>query len=324
MGLSSISSQACNACHYSIHDEWASSAHASSWKSPRVMKAARDAGDPTACKACHLPLQNQHSSLTKSYQTEKLSMPVLSPNPSWDPTLQVEGVTCAACHIRDGVVLGPRATAAAPHPVRQSDDIGSPMSCSPCHQLSITGTEAPYYDTYGEWRRSAYREAGIGCKDCHMPLRSSMITASRFASHRSHLVTADVSRALSLLMSLDSPRLTRGEAFGGSLLLQNTGAGHYFPTGSPLGTITLQMAAYQGDTPRSAPFTYRLGWPTAEENGTGPLPDTRIPPGGQVEVSFTITVPQKSPAGDAELRVILVRSGSEEVLLTRNYPITIQ
>ncbi|MBM6705403.1 hypothetical protein H6A60_13110, partial [Sutterella massiliensis] len=59
------------------------------------------------CLNCHAPMENQQPLLIKGLVKENPERPVTEPNPRYDADYQREGITCAACHVRDGVVLGP-------------------------------------------------------------------------------------------------------------------------------------------------------------------------------------------------------------------------
>ena len=125
-GLSSFSAQSCNACHFAIHDQWSGSAHASGWRGEVFSAALEGAGESPLCQACHLPLKVQQPWLVADAPGGPLSAAELTTNPSWDATLHGEGVTCAACHVRDGMIVSTRAAEHAPHPVAVSDELASP------------------------------------------------------------------------------------------------------------------------------------------------------------------------------------------------------
>ena len=309
-GLASLSAQACVSCHTQAHGDWQGSAHASAWRSPTFQAAIDKAGSSTACRACHLPLTNQHPRLAAGYLDGDLTRPNLQPNPSWDPTLMSEGVTCAACHVRDGVVVGTHAAPEAPHPVAVSDELGKPEFCATCHQLTWPGADRPFYDTYGEWKASAYAKAGVGCKDCHMPVQAGLATASRFAATPSHAFEADPAQAISVLVSLDAPEVQRGKPYRVGLRLQNTGAGHHFPTGSPFVGYSVEVALLGADgKPLVEPWRTTLARTVAPAPPWGTLEDTRLAAGAEMTVEKAFTVDQKKKAGSGVLRVSLVRSG---------------
>jgi len=312
-GLANISAQGCNACHFQAHEDWAGSAHASAWANEAFQSALTRAGGSTACSQCHLPLVNQHAKLSAGYFDGDLARPNLKPNEIWDATLMSEGVTCAACHIRDGMVIGTRPIEAAPHPVAVSEELGTAAVCAPCHQMTWEGADQPFYDTYREWEGSAYAEAGVRCQDCHMPPRAGLATASRFAASPAHDFSANTSRAVSVLVKLDQPELQRGQPFPVEIRIQNTGAGHHFPTGSPFKPYAVTAELIGGDGKAlTKPFVHELARRVEQAPPWKTLSDNRIPAGGEVTLSHTFTVEHRKRAGPGLLRIRIGRVADGE------------
>ena len=137
--MASLSAQSCNGCHAEIHDQWAASGHATASTNPVYLAAVRAMGNPPECQNCHLPLENQRPSL----HFGPGSTGPKSDNPSYSPTLAIEGVTCAACHVRDGIIYGPRElhSSESPHPVAPADELREATACAFCHQVSLQGAE---------------------------------------------------------------------------------------------------------------------------------------------------------------------------------------
>ena len=52
---------------------------------------------------------------------EDVEQPVYVKNPDFDGEFRDEGITCAACHVRDGAVEGPTGIATEAHATRQDD-----------------------------------------------------------------------------------------------------------------------------------------------------------------------------------------------------------
>jgi hypothetical protein len=307
-GLANISAQSCNACHFQTHKDWSGSAHATAWSNDVFQEALARAGNSTACSQCHLPLANQHARLAAGYIEGDLARPNLLPNPIWDATLMSEGVTCAACHVRDGMIIGTRAIPDAPHPVAVSEELGTSAACATCHQLTWEGADQPFYDTYREWEGSAYAEAGVRCQDCHMPARAGMATASRFAATPGHDFTAEIGRAVSVLVKLQAPEIQRGQATPVEITIQNTGAGHHFPTGSPFKpyTVIVELVDAKGKL-LTKPFTHILARTVEDQSPWKTLSDNRIPAGGEVKLSHTFTVDHRKKPGAATLRIRIGR-----------------
>ncbi len=323
-GLANPTAQNCAACHGALHDQWASSAHATAWQGERWRQAVRDASSTEECQACHLPFAAQHALRVTHLAEGAADAPQHATNPDWSPSLQREGVTCAACHLREGRVLGPRGTGDAPHPVSQSADLASPTLCAACHQLQWPEAEIAWYDTYGEWYRSPYREAGVRCQDCHMAPQAGPVTTGRFASHPGHAVAADPSRAVSVLLELDSPNVTRGTPFFFRIRLQNTGAGHAFPTGQPGEGYLLRAVVVDTDgEAMHDPLEHTLVRKVQPEPPFALVEDTRIPARGELLLEHEATIPAKKPAGATLLRVTISDQGQELPLLTRSFPVTV-
>lgn len=309
--LPSLSAQTCNACHGEIHDQWAASGHATASTNP-VYAAAVDAlGNPGECDACHLPLEVQRPTLAKGPGKGQVE------NPAYNPTLQAEGVTCAACHVRDGLIVGPRelAVGQAPHPVRASRALSTPEACVSCHQAGAEDAAhgSALIDTVGEWERSAFGKAGISCQECHMPRTSGRIAGSRYAAYSGHGLTgsrapAELARAVTLEVSLRSASLQRGEALRATAVMMNTGAGHAVPTGDPAHRLELAFtvedfegALPQGAEPASEWFARTLdaGPPVTVSS------DSRLQPGGQRSVDYSYVPDKKSKPGRYTLVVSL-------------------
>jgi len=312
-GLANVSAQSCNACHFQAHEDWSDSAHATAWSNDVFQEALARAGNSTACSQCHLPLANQHARLAAGYIEGDLARPNLQPNPIWDATLMSEGVTCAACHVRDGMIIGTRAIPDAPHPVAVSEELGTSAACATCHQMTWEGADQPFYDTYREWEGSAYAKAGVRCQDCHMPARAGMATASRFAASPGHDFTAETGRAVSVLVKLQAPEIQRGQATPVEITIQNTGAGHHFPTGSPFKpyTVIAELVDASGKL-LTKPFTHILARTVENQSPWKTLSDNRIPAGGEVKLSHSFTVDHRKKAGAATLRIRIGRERKEE------------
>ncbi len=326
-GLANLSAQGCNACHVQAHDAWAGTAHATAWQDPHFQAALDGVGGSTACLSCHLPLTNQHPRLAAGYVAGDLARPDLQPNTQWDAGLMSEGVTCAACHVRDGQVLGPRAVSSAPHPVAVSTELSTSAFCASCHQLTWPGADQPFYDTFGEWERSGYAAAGVRCQDCHMAPVAGVAAASSRVVQASHAFATDSARAVSILVDLPAPEFQRGQDYRLQITVQNTGAGHSFPTGSPFKSYRLSVELTGADGKALAPaFTQDIGRRVEDAPPWRTLADNRIVAGGALQVTPVLQVDQKHKAQRATLRVSLlpVREGAiGEAVVVRSIPVPV-
>jgi hypothetical protein len=322
--LANLSAQQCGACHDAVISEWKNSPHSQSGRNPRHLKAATAVGNPTACMACHLPILNQNAVLTTSYQGGDLSRPESTDNTAWDATLASEGVTCAACHVREGTVIGQVEDRPAPHPVRASAELSSPDFCKTCHQLTWPGATEPLYDTWGEWSRSSWGKAGVRCQDCHMAPRAGLVTGGRFASHADHECKADPSRALSILVSLDSPDIDRGKPYSFKIRLQNTGAGHAVPSGAPSRTLQLKAGITKMDgKPLHDPLVATLERVVDPKPPFAATSDTRLAAGEERIFEHTSTLKTSEATGPALFQVSLVRTSTGQIVATQVIPVTI-
>lgn len=314
-GVASMSAAACGACHYAAHDAWSGSRHAAAWQSATFQAALRGAGKSTACLGCHLPVASQHAELAAGYVDGDLSRPNLVANPSFDLSLMGEGVSCAACHVREGVVIGLHASGNAPHATVASDELASPELCATCHQLTWPGADRPYYDTYGEWEASPFSAAGVRCQDCHMaPTTGAALPGSR-GSVPSHGGVADLARALTTQLDAASDVVRRGQPYAVTLAIMNTGAGHAVPTGNPANVleVTLALVDAKGkdlDKPKKVGFSRTVeAQPPYRQ-----LADTRIAAGGSVSIEHAFTASAKASAGEAFVEVRAAEKGRTVVL----------
>jgi hypothetical protein len=323
-GLANVTAMGCAACHVDAHTGWTGSAHAIGWRSAAFVDAVAQAGTP-ACTACHVPLIEQAPQLV-SYDGASPNQPVFAPNPSFNASLYLEGVTCAACHVRGGQVIAarpPEEVGKAPHPLAWSEDLSTSEGCATCHQLTWPGADAPFYDTFGEWQRSAYAKAGVRCQDCH----------GAIAQGFDHATPRGAERAVSALIDVDGLELSATDPLKFAITLQNTGAGHAFPTGSPF--VGVELRAWlegppdkKGKPTVTAPFAARLErklgdaapWPTLE--------DTRLPAGGTRTFDVTLTLPDDPAAGPWTMHVVLaevVRGQlTDRILLERSLPMSLR
>jgi hypothetical protein len=316
-GLASLSAQGCNACHWAAHDTWSDSAHARAWADERFQAALQSAGGSVACVSCHLPLAQQQDELAAGYVDGDLSRPRLQPNPGFDLTLRGEGVTCAACHVREGTILATRSATNAPHPVTASAELSDPKLCATCHQLSWPDGDRPFYDTYGEWKSSAYAQANVTCQDCHMAPTAGAIVPGTDGTLPSHALTADPRRALSALVTLPRASVSRGQPVEIGLTLQNTGAGHAVPTGNPFKSYRIDVVLLDAAGKELAPaFSTTLARTVDPKPPYHTTADTRLAPGAQQTFHHVFTPNVKGAPGRGAVEVRLVRD-KETIVLQR-------
>jgi hypothetical protein len=294
-GLANLSAQGCNACHYQAHDSWAKSTHATGHATPAFTEAVREVGTP-ACQVCHLPLSAQHVEVV-AFDAEDVNRPLHEANPEYQATLHTEGVTCAACHVREGtVVAAAPPTAEAPHPVGWSPELGASSFCGTCHQLTWPGANQPLYDTYGEWQRSPQATAGITCQDCHMGPG-----VSETGNGANHAFDSARGRALSVLIDIPATTLIRGgDPLVGDIILQNTGAGHAWPTGSPFRGVRLKIfleSVGEDAVTRSAVQTVDFARQLQKAAPFESVGDTRLGAGEERRIPWSGSLKHDAPPG---------------------------
>lgn len=208
--------------------------HSAAWNDPQFQELWRAERREARCLNCHSPLVAQQRKLEGA------------PNPAYRPTLQAEGVTCAACHVRDGKIVGAgTSTGESSHPIWKVPELAEAASCGGCHQLPIAGRDKGLYDTMREWEAVAAPGAG-GCRDCHMPMRLGNVATGVLRPYRSHAFEgahSDVmlQRALTVSVTLAKPVYLPGEEVSAVVEVRNTGAAHSVPSGDPLHQIRLEV-----------------------------------------------------------------------------------
>ncbi len=312
-GLANASAQGCAGCHAAVVEAWSSSAHASAWRDADTRAALTSGG--VSCTGCHLPVGFQ--------------APMLGPdqaNPAWQASLSSEGVSCSACHLRDGAVVGTRGAGAGSHPVRVSDELATGEACKACHQLDED--EVALYDTWGEWSRSPYAEAGVSCVSCHLAPVAAAGTLGGLGVTADHSLGLDPSRAVSVLLELDAPVVVRGEALEAKLLLQGTGAGHAFPTGSPFRQVRVDVLVRdaEGETV-GTPWSTLLG-----RTVSGPpwvvTADQRLQPLGELRFEPSLDLPHAGAGGEGHVVVAFTEVGPDgthpEPLFEHTVPVSVE
>ena len=87
-----LSSSHCKSCHKETHSQWEKSLHSKAWTDP-IFQEAFKIEKMEWCINCHAPLNSQKQEYLKQKTQGGYS-------------LLDEGINCAACHVREGKVLG--------------------------------------------------------------------------------------------------------------------------------------------------------------------------------------------------------------------------
>ena len=129
--LGKLSAQECGRCHQEFYKEWQTAIHSQAWTDPYFQTDWTFDGQQHVCRLCHTPLDRQQPHTVLGYRDADKWYPILEDNPNFDPQLQHEGVTCAACHYREGKIVGVFGDTNAPHPVKKLQDPN--QVCMRCH-----------------------------------------------------------------------------------------------------------------------------------------------------------------------------------------------
>ena len=171
-GLPDLSAATCAACHPQIAEQWAVSIHAAAWIDRQYQGEIAKSGNRWLCLNCHTPLLTQHDQWAVGLVDDDVERPQVVPNPAFDAKLRDEGITCAACHVRDGAIRGPGLGGNPTHPVVVDPTLRSGELCLECHQAERTYEGKGFictFQTGDEWKEGPYDEEGKNCVDCHMP-----------------------------------------------------------------------------------------------------------------------------------------------------------
>lgn len=250
-GLDSLTAESCGACHREIYEEWKSSIHAHAYDDPFFQAYWRKDRNIWVCLNCHTPLENQQPTLIKEIPRGRVEKAVQEPNPRYDAAYQHEAITCAACHVRDGVVLGPFDDSVAPHPTRFDPSFRTTQVCYRCH--NVVSGPAQFYNvgpcgTYAEYEGKFFmQERGLICQSCHMPeVERPVAEGGPIRQGRRHLWRGGhdpdmVRRAVAVQVEADPPSPVPGKPVRFTLTLINAGAGHKIPTGDPDRHFTIEF-----------------------------------------------------------------------------------
>ncbi|HKW99199.1 MAG TPA: multiheme c-type cytochrome [Bryobacteraceae bacterium] len=296
VGLQSLSAAQCGTCHAEIYREWQASAHAHALSDLQFQAEMQKSPEVAwLCLNCHTPLENQIERITFDVRNRSTHAPLSRANPRFDRALHQEAVTCAVCHVRDGVVLGPYADSKAPHPVRQDRRLLAAGVCTMCHQATAayTDTLVCTFDTGGEWKAGPYAKRGESCSSCHMPSTERAVASGGpvRTSRRHFFFGSKIPKELHLSeaerqdYALYQPgisvRMISAKRSGGNAVVRvavkNARAGHLLPTGDPERFIRVEVIALAAGKPVGTQ-SLRIGqkwewWPKARKLG-----DNRLQP----------------------------------------------
>lgn len=336
-GIGSLNAETCGACHQNHYAEWQRSTHSQAWTDKQFQAEIMKKSSPYLCINCHIPLENQQEYLIEGLWNGDIYQPEKKKNPHWDKKLQQEGITCAACHVRDNMIVGPTGTKKAPHPVKQDPNFLSEGLCISCHNANatLTPTLACTFETGNEWKNSKISSEKT-CITCHMTdtVRSIVPGYEPRLSHfhsfpgsgipKSPNHHPDMFNGLDIQLGEISPNISKGSVLKTNLKLTNVHAGHRVPTGDPERFIEIvqELRNPQGRIVTSQRDTIGEKWqwyPTAKK-----LSDNNLNPGESRNYSLQSSL---KSAGKYELiiRVIKHRLNKESAHYNKlgdDYPLS--
>lgn len=238
-----LDSAACGACHQQSFEDWGKSLHARAFSIGLVGQLGAFALDEQRdCLRCHAPREEQQATWFNAGTSAK-----------------IDGVDCAACHVRQGKHLGPRPVDETSHgKVAALAFFKQAEFCATCHQFGPEGLALngkPLENTFEEWRASRYARAGITCQTCHMP-------EGRHEFRGIH-DPAMTRRGLEVQ--------ARRMPWGVEVTATNAGAGHHLPT---YATPVIRIEVVSGEHRREHVIGRRLAW--QPDTGLSEVSDTRL------------------------------------------------
>jgi hypothetical protein len=253
-----LSAGACQGCHERTYEEWSRSRHAQAWSNALFTESFRDHRSPW-CVHCHAPLAEQRAQVFLGEPTE--------------PALLEEGVNCATCHLREGVILAGRAPSQAAqeaHRIRHEPTLRSVDFCGGCHEFHLPDFHAPgrpdtallMQKTITEWRASSAARRGETCQSCHMAEGAHTFPGA----HDLDLVRA----TLEVTWRWSGPDRV-------CATVRARDVGHSVPTGDPFRRLRLRLCQ---DASCGSPVRQRLLTREVTLTGAGAVegPDRRLAP----------------------------------------------
>ena len=269
--LANLSSKNCATCHQEFYDEWQTTIHSKAWVEPYFQTDWKFDGSQHSCRLCHTPLDRQQPQKVLGYRDTDKWDPIVEANPDFDSKLQHEGVTCTACHYRDGEIVGIFGITNAPHPVKKIEDPN--QVCVRCHivegdkwdtffRFPPCGTVAEIESSRSQSESDKTTSQGfsgehivsskssLGCVECHMPLLKRPLvkggvereTRQHFwrGGHDPKMVKDALEIKFSELNSENKNSVKKDKRIF-SLTITNTGADHFIPTGTPDRQLTIEL-----------------------------------------------------------------------------------
>lgn len=337
-GITSLSAKQCGVCHQKHYEEWKLSTHALAWVDLQFQAELRKESSPYLCINCHIPLENQQEYIVSGLVDGDIYQPVKMKNPRFDSVLKQEGITCASCHVRNNVIIGPTGTSKAPHSVVKDTAHLSERLCISCHNAVavVTPTLACTFETGDEWKAGPYYGVKT-CLTCHMEAVQREIVAGygERLSHFHYFAGSGIPKfdsvetvGLNGLVYYPSDvkrRYSLDEEINYSFQVKNSEAGHKVPTGDPerFFIFSFSVMNQAGDTLQSKEERIGEHWewhPIAKK-----IFDNNLPPGESRTYDFSYK-PEKKENLTMSVTVTKHRMNAETAAYNKlgdNYPLYI-
>ena len=328
-GLDSLKAESCGTCHREIYDEWKTSVHAHAFADPFFQAYWKKDKNIWVCLNCHTPLENQQPTLIKTIPRGRVEKAIQEPNPHYDADYQKEAISCAACHVRDGVIYGPFEDSAAPHPTKFDPNFRTTQICYRCH--NVVSGPAQFYNagpcgTYAEYEGKFFmQERGFICQSCHMPeIDRAVASDGPIRRGRQHHWRGGhdpdmIKRAVAVQIKADPPHPKPGDQVTFTLTLINAGAGHKIPTGDPDRHFTIEFLVEDREKRVIRQDISTMGRWIMWQPVILELYDNRLLPLASREYRFTYRMPAESDglALKARVQYHILTDGQHDMLRTK-------
>ncbi|RMH06135.1 MAG: hypothetical protein D6704_07960 [Nitrospirae bacterium] len=326
LGLSSLRAEECGTCHQAIYEEWRSSIHAQAYTDPFFQAYWTKDNRIWICLNCHTPLENQQPTLITDIPRDRVEKAVQVHNPRYDPEYQREGVTCAACHVRNGTIFGPFGDSVAPHPTDYDPAFRTTAICYRCH--NVVSGPFQFYNvgpcgTYAEYEGKYFmQQKGYICQTCHMPevirpaAKGGPLRHGRRHVWRGGHDPEMIRRAVAIYVQAEPLKPQPGETVTVTVTVINAGAGHKIPTGDPDRHFTVEFRVRDRDRHVLAEQVDTMGRWILWQPVIVEVYDNRLLPLASRDYQFTFTIPegQSDLVLETQVRYHILTDGQHAML----------
>ncbi|MDA1121262.1 MAG: multiheme c-type cytochrome [Bacteroidetes bacterium] len=305
-GLTSISAESCGTCHQEIYEEWKLSTHAAAFIDPQFL-AEWKKDDVYVCLNCHTPLQNQQEFVVIGLIGGDHRTPVKARNPNFDTKLQLEGINCASCHVRNGKIIGLTSISLAPHISLENPKHLSEQLCVNCHNAveELYPDLVCTFETGDEWAKGPAFAQGKNCISCHMPIveRELVKGFGKRKNRRHYFPGSGIPKfadqksvglaGLEFTSEISKETIRPGDIANFKLNVENKYAGHNVPTGDPERFINVRFSVENKDSV-IVEKQFRIGEEWEWYPKAAKISDNNLSPGEVRTFNFEYEIPDIS------------------------------